>query len=240
MGTLELGFYGLIGFLAFIGLINGFLKEVVGLIALGAALVGSYFLQSYVLTAALGAGVDVAISSFLQANLFAPGGALDLSSIFQSIFNVLSQAIAGLNLPASTLQPIQDIVNAEVAQLGQLISDYVGGFLLSSSIYLVLFLVILLIANLILGALVKVVKKIKILGLLDRLLGLALGAAKGLVVVEVVLLVLIGVGTILNVTAVSDYLSAALAQTDPSFSLLTLLYDFTRDQLVNLGLLSPP
>jgi uncharacterized membrane protein required for colicin V production len=153
---------------------------------------------------------------------------------------VLSQAIAGLNLPASTLQPIQDIVNAEVAQLGQLISDFVGGFLLSSSIYLVLFLVILLIANLILGALVKAVKKIKILGLLDRLLGLALGAAKGLVVVEVVLLVLIGVGTILNVTAVSDYLNAELAQTDPSFSLLTLLYDFTRDQLVNLGLLSPP
>lgn len=240
MGTLELGFYGVVGLLALVGFINGFLKEIVGLLALGVALVGSYFLQSYVLTYAVTAGVDVAISSFLQANVFAAGGALDLSSIFQTVFNVLSQAIAGLNLPESTIQPIQDIVNAEVAQLGQLISDYLAGFLLSSAIYLVIFLVILLVANLILGALVKAVKKIKVLGFLDRLLGLTLGAAKGLLVIEVVILVLIGVGTILNVTAVSDYLESELAQSNASFSLLNTLYTFTREQLANLGLLTPP
>jgi uncharacterized membrane protein required for colicin V production len=240
MGTLELGFYGVIGFLALIGLINGFLKEVVGIIALGAALVGSYFLQSYVLTYAISAGVDVAISDFLLANLFAPGGALDLSSIFQSIFGVLSQAIAGLNLPAETVQEINDIVNGELASVGQLISVYLGSFLLSSTIYLVIFLIILLLANLILGALVKAVKKIKVLGFLDRILGMGLGAAKGLLVVEVVLIVMIGLGTILNITAVSDYLNAELAQSNTSFSLLEILYTFTREQFQNLGLISPP
>lgn len=240
MGTLELGFYGVVGVLALIGLLNGFLKEVVGIIALGAALVGSYFLQEYVLTYAITAGVDVILSEFLLANLFAPGGALDLSSIFQTIFGVLSQAIAGLNLPAETVQGINDIVNGELASVGQLISDFLANFILSSSIYLVIFLIILLIANLILGGLVKAVKKIKVLGFLDRILGMGLGAAKGLLVVEVVLIVMIALGTILNITAVSDYLNAEIAQTNDSFSLLDILYTFTVEQFQNLGLISPP
>jgi hypothetical protein len=184
--------------------------------------------------------VDVILSEFLLANLFAPGGALDLSSIFQTIFGVLSQAIAGLNLPAETVQGINDIVNGELASVGQLISDYLANFILSSSIYLVIFLIILLIANLILGGLVKAVKKIKVLGFLDRILGMGLGAAKGLLVVEVVLIVMIALGTILNITAVSDYLNAEIAQTNDSFSLLDILYTFTVEQFQNLGLISPP
>jgi hypothetical protein len=69
---------------------------------------------------------------------------------------------------------------------------------------------------------------------------MGLGAAKGLLVVEVVLIVMIALGTILNITAVSDYLNAEIAQTNDSFSLLDILYTFTVEQFQNLGLISPP
>lgn len=240
MSTLELGFYGVIGLLSFIGLMNGFLKEIVGILALGAALVGSYFLQSYVETYAVTAGVDVMISGFLEANLFAPGGALDLTQIFQAVFGVLAQAIAGLNLPADTVQEINDIVNGQLASVGPLISNYLARLILTGTIYFILFLVILLIANLFLGALVKAVKKVKILGLLDRILGMALGAVKGLLVIEVAIVVMIALGTILNIAPVQSYLDSELALTQGSFSLLETLYMFTREQFQNLGLISPP
>jgi hypothetical protein len=51
---------------------------------------------------------------------------------------------------------------------------------------------------------------------------------------------MIALGTILNITAVSDYLNAEIAQTNDSFSLLDILYTFTVEQFQNLGLISPP
>ncbi len=206
MGIIDIAIIAIILLFLLIGFFKGFMKQILSTANWLLALVGAFLLVKPI----SGLLTETAIQTTINNKIIdwiASKGAL-FSEVIQTgqASEQLTNAISALGLPQFIANAIVNGLNLssiEGKTLAEVLAPTIGNIVLTVFTFLVLFILIMIIIKIVFRLLNKIFDK-GVLGIVNKILGSALGIVKGLVLVSLVMLLVSAVSGL--IPSLNDFL----------------------------------
>jgi uncharacterized membrane protein required for colicin V production len=225
MGTIDLIIIGIIGLFLIIGIAKGFMKQILSAANWLIALIGSFLLikpvSALVAQTALKATINTKVGDWIASK-----GALFSTTISTGqASQQLTEAISELGLPEFIAKAIVgglDLSSVEGSTLAEVLAPTIGNIILTVLTFLALFILLMIICKVVFRLLNKVFDS-GVLGVVNRILGAALGLVKGAVLVSLAMLLVSALSGL--IPSLNDFLTADLRLGTEGFGIGKYFYE---------------
>lgn len=227
MGKIDIVILIILGIFTIVGLAKGFVKQILSTANLLVAIILAIVCVKPVSVALSDTIVSTKINSALVEYISGKGESFNSVIEEGTTTETLTAAIDGLGLPGFVDKMIVNSIKVDEASYGLTVSEFLseklGALLLVAVSFLALVIAIFIVMKILIHFIDSAISNSKGLSGINKLLGMILGLAKGIIVVSLLMLALSALGGFFG--GINDFINADLNLGAEGFSIARYFYE---------------